>query len=277
VWGRDDDAAEKEIERKLARLAPGETLPLLGSGPTSEPICPHIALGKPTTDRSVVDRAFKLQAFDPPGMLDLVRAVPLDRYQIQAQVRHESDQNGGGFVGLYLGRKAYAAAAGEVQVFLQLTFNDISSRKEWVERQNEKQKKDRPDLPPIPVPAGNALSLTAVMDYHDREGSSPLDVELTQAAIEPLGYTSQWRSVLIKVTPQAIRVYWDGAGTPTLEAPTALIAKKLRASLDNAPWLQGRLLKTPIGFDPHGSIGLCASQGAASFQSVLVGPLGPEG
>ena len=33
-----------------------------------------------------------LQCFDPPGLLDLVHDMSLDRYQIRAEVRHETDQ-----------------------------------------------------------------------------------------------------------------------------------------------------------------------------------------
>ena len=82
--------------------------------------------------------------------------------------------------------------------------------------------------------------------------------------------------MLIKVTPQNLRVYWDDAEKPTLEVPTARVGDQLRFNLSNAPWLQSRphILQAPLDFDPHGSIGLCAWQGAASFQSVRVGPLG---
>ena len=156
AWGRrqdwrggwslrpDPDAELKEIQRRLAR---GETIELIGSGPTSGPAWSHVAKGSPTTDRSPSDHEVSAPVLRPTRHVGSSARHTRHRVPDFSAVRHESDQNTGGAVGLYLGRKAYSSPSGVGEAFVQLTFNDITNPRDSVETWNA----THPTQPPRPV------------------------------------------------------------------------------------------------------------------------------
>jgi hypothetical protein len=266
VWGRDPDAAEKEIERRLVR---GEGVELIGTGPMSGPVWSQVVLGTGVMDRSdKEDRAFRFQSFSPVGLLELLRDPRMDRYEIQAEVRHEADL-GIGLAGLFLSRRAFSSAAGDVQVFIPVTYNGIHSLAD----QNRHWNEDNPDQPPKPVPKANPVYVNARV-YGSRNGMS-FQHNLDITAKELFQPSVQWRSLAVKATPEIVRVSWEGQEQPELSFPPGRVGDVIRNALSGFnipnPFPGG---VTPT-FDPHGSLGLFAYQGAASFRNVRIAPLGP--
>ncbi len=269
----DPDAEIKEIEKRLAR---GEAVELLGKGPTSRPAWSRVVMGKPETDRSSIDTAFRLQGITPAALLELVRDPQMDRYVFRAEVRHEAGQ---GFVGLYFGRREYATPGGPAHVFVQLGFNDIYSEKKQAEdlTRDIPQLRDHPDAR-IHVPKANRLILQALLDCPEPNQAGVLEITLQrEEVVEPHGpQDTRFRLVVVKITPDTIRVFLDGLEQPALLAPTAAMGRQLGASLGNArtrakvPFPKDVL----VAFTPRGGLGLWLSESAASFQNVRVEPLG---
>ena len=261
----DPDAAIKEIERRLAR---GEAVELIGSGPTSAPAWSRVAMGTAVTDRSDKggDHAFRLLSDSPGGWLELVRDPQTDRYVIRAEIRHETDQ-GYGFVGLYFGRREYPTTAGDVQVRVQTCFNDVHSRGDDIRHSNQ----DHPEKPPRRVPKANEVQVETVWGP---ESDSPNPIRDILGSCELVQPAMQWRSIAVKVTPAEVQLAWEGVDQPALSFPTAQVGERIRTSLSRFnrpnPFPGG----TVPSFDPRGSIGLYVYVGAASFRNVRIEPLG---
>jgi serine/threonine-protein kinase len=268
LW--DPDAAAAEIER---RLAAGQAVELLGSGRDSKPVWSRVVAGTPVMDTSVIGGAFRLHCFSPPGMLELVRDAQVDRYAIRAQVRHEADQESGE-VGLYLARREQPTPSGLIQAFVLLCFNDIHSSKKSAEDWNRDHPKQLQH-----VPVANPLFLKAALDWKDGEIVERVGIPMAKPPeiIEPAGWNSaQWRSVVVNVSPEVIRVQWEDAEAPAFDIPAGRMEEVLSDYLEHEPRAQVKayLRQAPIVFAPRGGVGLYAWQGAASFQNVRVEPLG---
>jgi hypothetical protein len=95
---------------------------------------------------------------------------------------------------------------------------------------------------------------------------------------EPAGTGGRWRTLIIRVTPDQISAWWEGK---TLIGQPSMTELKQRAAVGMAtiPGLErGVLLEE--GLDPRldgrGAIGLYLDHGEASFQTMVVTPLGKD-
>ena len=225
-------------------------------------------MGTAVTDRSdKIDHAFRLQSFSPGGWLELVRNPQMDRYVIRAEIRHESDQ-GFGFVGLFFGRRDYSTAAGDVQVMVEVYFNDVHSKRDEIRHWNQ----DHPDSPPRALPEANEVQVNVgVWDMESGSLAPAGNGDVAHA--ELLQPKMEWRSIVVKVTPAEVQMAWEGVDQPALSFQTARVAEVIRSSLARFngpnPFPGGAI----PAFDPRGSLGLHAYLGAASFQNVRIEPL----
>ncbi len=271
-WLRPDpDAAIKEIEKRLAR---GEAVELIGSGPASAPAWSHVVQGTIVTDRSdkgdrsgQIDQAFRLLSYTPPGRLDLVHDPQTDRYVIRAEIRHETDQ-GFGSVGLYFGRRDYSITAGDVQVLVQTYFNDVHSQGDDFRHWNQ----DHPEKPQQRVPEANSVRVDLVVPGF---GAWAVGPERRRSHLQRTVPTGNAMALDRRQSDagggsnglgggrSAGAGLSDGAGrrndphqpAPDSTAPIPSPAERFRLSI------------------PRGSLGLYAYLGAASFRNVRIEPL----
>ena len=261
LW--DPDAAAEGLER---RLAGGETAALLG--PAGSPAWSRWEVGgqKVVVDRAASDGAFTIHAYEL-ALLGLLRDPRTDRYRIRAEVRQQEDRaDGVTQVGIYFGGREYTTPAGPVHVFVQLTFNDIHSQRDFAVNFNQTHP---PPAPPLPVPASNGLITEARVYGTAASVSADLD---SADVVEATGWNDRrWRSLAVEVAPEEIRAFWGESEAPACVVNARRVEDALRAGplLDRFPSLKG----ASLAFFPRGSLGLCVSQGAASFQSVRVEPL----
>ena len=265
LWRRDPDAAEKDIERRLAR---GESVPLLGSGPTSQPAWSRVVLGTGLLDRSDnEDRACRF--FSTGGMLELLRDPQLDRYVFRAEVRHETDQQFGA-VGLYLGRRSYSTSMGDIHVFVQVGFNDISSRRDQIRHWNA----DHPQEPQRAVPEANALRVNARL-WRLQAGSSDAVDNYSITSKELFQPNWKWRHWPSRSRRKKSGSRGRGTSSRRDSFPPAQVGDVIETALAapaNPNPFPGGAIPT---FTPRGSLGLFAYEGAASFRNLRVGPPDP--
>ena len=205
-----------------------------------------------------------------------MRDPQTDRYQFRAEVRHEA---GRGSAGLYLGYRRYETPGGPAFVWVQLYFNDIDSEK----KQGEDLLQSVPDLRNDPnmvkhAPKANRLNLQAILDCPEPGQAGWTVVAQEQDDVfEPHGLShAQFRTVVVKVTPERIRVYWEDEPEPKLQVPAGFIKDgAARTVAVNGIWQRFPFLKdVPMTFTPRGGLGLLVDDSAVSFQNVRVEPLG---
>jgi serine/threonine-protein kinase len=263
-WKRADplDEAYRALER-------GEPAVLVGDagGP---PWRAWVLDGRGAGDGREPDGAFSVHAFDA-ALLELLPRVPIDRYRLCATLRHlRSGEEGE--VGLFVGRKGYATAEGAVYLFVRLAFNDVVSAADYVQALNRR-------LPPdaaLPVPAGNMLALKANL-YGREKTTSPGDNLTTLAhedCIQPGRFARPaGRDVVLEVTPERLRVFWDGGVAPALDVPARQVQVALAGHLAALGPKHPELAGVDPAFDPRGGLGLAVTDGAAIVRSVRVEPL----
>jgi serine/threonine-protein kinase len=259
----DPDAALKEIERRLAH---GETVELLSSGPTSAPAWSHEVRGTNVTDRSEKDQAFRLQSFSD-CWLELLRDPQTDRYRIDAEMRHEASELSAGVVGLFFGGRVYSTAAGDFRIFLKLAFNEVYSDADLIRHQNEDRKAA------APVPSGNPVTVTAQLYGAGNEWGRGDSLEIVAKDLFQPKSPVPWRSLGLRMTPEKVSVSWEGQEQPDLSFPPYRVAEMIEETL--AKFNLPNPLSAPNvpTFNPRGSFGLYVDHGAASFRNIRIEPL----
>ena len=269
---RDPDRQRAAIEGEIRK---GEKVELLGE------------TGKPRWSRWRAGEAQASAGLDPLGtfylnsafnkvdiaLLELTPSVQQDRYRFEAEVRHD-DTAWGGQVGVYLAHQAVAGKPDGLQTLTILHYNDI----EAVMDAYNAIPRDR-GIPQPPPPKGNPVRFESrifaeqTAPRYCSMGVSNVSNELFQPAGRGVGL-KPWRKLAIEVTPQLVRVRWEG---------------KLVGEIDPREWCQQVGAKMPglILSDPHlfaakpvppqldfrGGLGLFVRRSAASFRNITVGPL----
>jgi predicted Ser/Thr protein kinase len=258
------------LEEKLARIRNGEKVTLLEeSGP------PAWSRWQPrwSEARAVLDinRAFRVQAQKQPALLELLPEAP-KRYRLRARVQHAHGARIGR-VGLFFSHGTRPTRDGLMHCFFMLAFNDrFALKKAWDEKNpddNESQVR---------------LTLAVYHEEktifsHQADASCALG-QLFQAAgeVRPM----PWRTLEAEVTPEWVRVFWEGKSIESFGSDGCDPRKALEEAarfVGTIPLsLKGRLLDRPAAVELGlgGGLGLYVEQGTAAFQSVVIEPLTPR-
>jgi eukaryotic-like serine/threonine-protein kinase len=259
----DPDRPIKAIERELAR---GRTVSLIG--PTGGPRWSRWRLqsdtGPAPTPR---DKAFLIQSWGC-SLLELVRDPQTESYRLTAEVRHEASANYGE-VGLYLAHRETSTPAGTVHQFIQLSFNGIdqSGAEKMV---NQLRGLNKPPLP-------NPVDLQ--MRFFAEGGRRGLWDSRISGASRRLFVPNQnaertWRKLVLEVTPQEIRAYWEGdqlvgpLAFAKISQQTEAVLASVRSQESFGPLAQS----VRADFPPRGGMGLYVFHGCAAFRAVELTP-----
>jgi serine/threonine-protein kinase len=269
AWAlHDPDRPVREIEDRLAR---GEAAALIGA--TGAPAWYRwVEGGQQGRVAAAPDGTFTVHCPTALGLVELVRDPRQTRYRLRAEVRHEAASDGGSQAGVYFGRRLLPSAAGPVQHFGTMAYNDI---RDEVKAYDDMRKKLPPGVEALPRPPGNRFTL--VPNLYARGASAPWEPTFRRFH----GYfkaggvgAGLWRPIEVEVTPDGVKGTWGGATVITLPASdwdhdvNESLAGQ-RAGPQPAPYLDG-LAPT---YAPGGGLGLYVQRGSASFRRVAVEPL----
>jgi serine/threonine-protein kinase len=260
------DAAVEDLERRLAR---GESVTLIGE--SGAPAWSRWPLGQKISMVShPADGTFQVHCTDAI-LLELLGDPRTDHYRFRAELCHEGEtETGLSNVGVYFGRHSHPSPNGAVHVFVQVAFNDIYSKAAWAKNLNAMNPKAR-----VPVPNANPLELTA-WDCGEETGTATAICSSLAASevVQPHGENNRmWRSLVIEVEADEIRIFWEGNNQPVLSVPTGQVEKSLQIGIAEARRKNMPVSEVPLAFVPRGGLGLRVMKGTASFRNVSVEPL----
>jgi hypothetical protein len=257
----------KDIE---AMLAQGQPVSLIEE--TGSPRWFRWRLGKKESQNSSAeDESFAVHSWTT-CLLELVRDPQQNRYRFQGQVRHmESDFHGA--VGIYVADRAYPSSQADLQVFTQLTFNDV---KDDIDKH-----KRIPDIikNKPPPPEGNMVELFPHLYFPMPQGPAweQSGGGVAGAPFRAAGVGGgPWHDLEVIVTPESLQAFWDGRSVGNLTASKIVdradpALKDLRQLRPDDPLVQ----KIPTEYQPRGALGLYVERGSARFRSFRITPL-PE-
>jgi serine/threonine protein kinase len=186
---------------------------------------------------------FELETYSPV-LLDLLPSAPWEKFRLRAEVRLPN--NDWAEAGLYYAHNDQATAQGMEHRLFTLCFGE-TDKLHKVHHQT--------------------LRLREESDSQtDKHGSFEGNV-LPPLPVVGVGVESVWHELAIEVTPEKVRVLWEGNPFDE-ESATDLTAKAtFLFRKDLAPE------SPPLWFSPRGSLGLYVHRGAAEFRRVVVEPL----
>jgi serine/threonine protein kinase len=248
----------RQLERIQGELAAGRRVDLIGE------------IGGPSwcrwrTDEtkgqlsSASDGAFRVQHLDF-GLLELLPDPILRSYRLRAEVRHEEFKTVvASEVGLYFGLSNEMTLAGwPAFCYCRLSFNDVINVAS----------------PGSRSPGGNPFGLFVQCHRQTLAPHDELTVTLRLignlvrfAPEKAMGNPGRWRKLAVDVSPQQIRVSWEGQLVSQIDR-TALLAdakQTLRSAKDP--------MDRDPGLDPRAALGLYVCRGAAAFRHVVIEPL----
>jgi hypothetical protein len=267
---RDPDRAMHEVE---AELASGQRGVLIGDTgmPRSWRWVLGEKLGRVTTSS---DGSFTLHSWGH-SLVEFVQDPQWNRFRFRAEVRHCSCAEPGhpGGVGLFVGCRTIPTSVGPLHHYCQLAFNDIVDE---VKQLKERDFSKAIRMPPFPK--GNRVGLLPYLQG-DRPSGDPWDMRMggpNPELFKPAGSGGgPWRSLVIEVSPEAVRAFWEGL--PVGELSSVEIAKyateTIREVRQRDPTIQG-LETLDLSLLPRGAVGVSAERGSVSFRAVLIEPLG---
>jgi serine/threonine-protein kinase len=184
------------------------------------------------------------------GLLELVPAVPCQRYRLRAEVRHDRVAFTRSEVGLYFLHSEHATEQGPTHCYYALAFNDLPTIgvepvQLWVHQQ----------------PASWLDHQYFAMD--DRESQK----KRRRPFAFPMPGTKLWRQLTVEVEPERVRAFCGETciAEPSSDELTALYRVMMREAGD-----PNVLAPT---FAPGNGLGLYVREGTASFRSVVIEPL----
>jgi hypothetical protein len=263
---KDPDRPAAVIEHSLVH---GQSVILIGK--TGMPRWSQWRVGGERAHASLADDGtFAIHAWKF-GLLELVRNPGLERYRIQADVRHLVSGVGYGSVGIYFTHQLYPTPADPFHRFAHLFFDDINDVR-MVQAGLPKLAR------PPPPPTGNRVSLVFRL-YRDGNQDSYWDNEIDnqgKALFQANGLGGgPWRSLTILVTPDEIEARWGQSELVGRLLPSKLAAKTNQAihKMRQTRPLDPSLVPVTLAFSSKGSMGLCVYNSTASFRNVLIEPL----
>lgn len=275
-----DRVLKREIMPVLER---GEKVVLLGE------------TGKPTWSQWILPGHEILKDGESYGfhsgdvsMLELLPAVPTDRYVFRAEVRQA--RNSAGSLGVYCCRGRHRLSWGEMSDFFLVRFADWGP----TVRKDSKSKKRTSDARanlclqsrPLGFHFTRQLAHKEFVPWEElhQEPSvtSENEIEAIRQKIKEaekkqespdafskrrrLEQQKEWRKIRIEVTPEVVRWYWEGELVISVEKAQQL---KLAATLTRHQELEGNQPEFPR----RGGLGLFVDKSRASFRNVVVEPL----
>jgi hypothetical protein len=257
--------APAPLEVTANRLRRGEDVMLLG--PTGSPVWSSWALGGSAAQTTAIaDQPFAVHSWTV-SLLELLPDPQCQRYRLRGEIKHDKgDQLGE--VGVYLARRRTRTQDGDIDSFLQFTFNDIHDCTEGLEEVAKKF--------PGKILPGNTAKLDLRLYCDANRALGHRDSGRASQRFPPAGITGgDWRPFRIEVTPEAIRATWCGELFD--ELTTVELAAHVRVVLEKNPPLDAALPQraggVKIEFPPRGGLGLLIYNGSASFRNVVVEPL----
>jgi serine/threonine-protein kinase len=200
-------------------------------------------------------------------LLELVPSVRQESYRITMEVRHEKSDISGE-AGFFFAYHAYPGREGDIQLFTQLTYNDVRNVTEMFDLLPEKERKK--------AAAGNRAYLFPHLYSEGKEGSV-IDRRMSGPAGPPFKASNmgnRWRRLEVLVTPAAIQSSWDG--NPLKDFALADLLERvddnwtdLRSLRPDDPFVQG----VPAEFPASGGLGLYLFYGSASYRNVTITPV----
>jgi serine/threonine-protein kinase len=193
------------------------------------------------------------------GRLLLAPTVPARGYRLTAKVQHDQVIRDNPIyveseAGIYF---AYDSK-GQQSYWCEVAFADVGELA----------------IPPgAPHGAKTALVEFRAVHYTNRPAPEP-DHRQT-ATIQPKEDAlfrpdpSAWRTLVVEVTPDVVRVYWDGGAKPIWEVTPAGLQQLCRQFRQD----QATDPVPTFAFTPRGGVGVFVHRGTASFQQVVVEPL----
>jgi serine/threonine protein kinase len=270
---RSPTAGELEAKRQQGALAAMESdlvagVPVTVVPDKGQPSYFHMRAGAETSQVSLGrDRTFAVHSWGL-CLLELVRNPQRTSYRIRAEVRHDNGRLPGE-VGVFFGLQEVATARGNFLSYAHLAFNDIDSEVERWRR-----------IPVAealrgPKPKGNMVHFRPLIfgtRLDGRERNQGLNGSPPICFFQPGGLHAdpkKWRQIVVEVTPQTLRGFWDGV--PAGATPSASWDSQVKDALADDFRGSG---EQPRGFAQRGSIGLYVFKCTACFRRVTVEPLG---
>ena len=197
--------------------------------------------------------------------LELASFTQRDRYRFEAEVRHD-DSADAGEVGVFFASRTDERKGRSLQVFMLLTFNEITVQK------------SRFPAAALAKGSGKNPLYMAGRIFSPRANSKNCDrdiVAMNQGVFTPVGMARKsWRKLTIEVTPERVRIYLDGNLMGDMDP-----AKMDRDLADRMPVLV-KLDPNLFGPNPvpprlnlRGGVGLYVSRSSASFRNVTLEPM----
>jgi serine/threonine-protein kinase len=257
AYYRSPEARIRTVERELARGRP-QTLIGEKGGPGWFRV---VTEAKRAQAGAGSDGFFLVDAWSRT-LVELVRDPQRDRFRLRAEVRHNKGDLQAE-IGIYVAHRPYAVPAGELHHWMALFFYE-----------NRDDKKEFPAAAENPPPGNPAW--VAPFVFADRPGK-PFEARLPAGErlyFQPELGNGVWRALMLEVTPQGVRGFWEGREIGLLAAGDYVAATTTsrdvwRKDPQLAPFVEGF---EPV-FAPRGSLGLYVLQGSASFRNVVVEPL----
>jgi serine/threonine protein kinase len=224
--------------------------------------------GKPAWSRPIFagvevksnDGTFTVEA-GSAAMIELLPSVPVTRYEFRAEVRQKP--GGTGKTGVYFCRTGHTVTWGEFSGFCALTFHDWGAQRGLAYLEMCHNAGPHSGWP-------NGYFPRIQQDPHKtfvsaEEQLRPGPKPTPQAELEARAAT--WRSLSVKITPDAIHSYWDGELITTLSKADR--AKGAHILTLKRPNLEGQRPEFPA----DAGLGLYVFQTSASFRNVIIQPL----
>jgi hypothetical protein len=232
---------------------PGKPIMLLSKSGLHQPIRWLAREGKLDLDQPETG-VIRLQAKDL-CLLELRNQVPWERYRFEAEVKDDTPDTGG--AGIYLACTEQATDLGGEFWFCTLSFAERGCM---------------PARPPIKDRMALA-TFQAQCHRQPRRGRDP-GYNFTSPTLRDQQFPpqpGQWRKLVLVITPEVIRAYWDGDTSPFSNVLIKTLPTEIHEAFAALP--MGLRSKTPPRFALRGGLGLVCNRGAALFRNVLITPL----
>jgi hypothetical protein len=204
------------------------------------------------------DGAFSVQNWDH-GLVELLPDPRMDRYRFAAEVRHERQTHQECRVGIYFAHSERPEGEQTSHFHCNVAFNDLVELGE-----------QGPDGGQRLNSVGLQVHRQLAVGLIHNKATVPNASFLFPPA-RPVGALGPWRAIAVEVRPETMKVFWGGKCIAT--TPRKVLLRKARTLLAKA---NQPLPANSPQFLPRGSLGLCVSQGVASFRNVIVEPLNDE-
>jgi eukaryotic-like serine/threonine-protein kinase len=253
---------QRTLERINAELERGNRVVLLDR--QGSPRWSECVYGKPQISEGA-DGTYSILT-EGLCLLELLPEPCCDSYCIRAKVKHQmSDIPIFGEAGIYVGRKAHPGEEVPIQVFLQMTYDDLSV-----------PVLANPFADKLPPGEANENAVTwgprIIGGYRDRGWDS--FAYKAAPTFAPGGVNLGWRELVVVVRPDGIEGWWQGR--PASKIAAADIAQWIAQSASKLVQLHPAdrcIGDIDPAFVSGGGLGLYVRRGAASFCEVSVTPL----